>query len=105
MKEKGKANCRAAPSGCPAPIGSEWIYVRVEVLPADPGRVMLLNGLAEKTGSAPTPDLVPHTDPGAISFRHVRMVAKDQDDAYLKGWDLLPKPKPGAVCNDYVVPV
>ena len=29
--------------------------------------------------------------------------AKDVDEAYLNGWDLLPPPDAGAVCNDYVI--
>lgn len=85
------------------PVGSEFLYVRVEVLPADPGRVMLLNGLDEKTSGRPVADIVPHTDPGAISFKHARLTAADEDDAYLRGWDLLPTPKRGAAINDYAV--
>lgn len=83
----------------------EWLYVRVEVLPADPGRCMLLASLVEKTTGRPTADIVPHTDPGGISFQHVRLVANDEDDAYNQGWNLLPQPAQGSVCNDYVVQI
>lgn len=88
--------------GPPAPV-AEFIYIRAEVQPANPETVALLNGLVEKVGGQPTPDIVPHTDPGGISFRHARLFAVDQDEAYLLGWDLLPPPAAGAVINDYVV--
>ena len=81
----------------------KFLYVRAEVLPADPDRVMLLNSLVEHAGGRPTADVVPHTDPGGISFKHVQLAAADKDDAYLRGYDMLPAPKKGAVINDYVV--
>ncbi len=83
----------------------EWLYIRVEVLPADPERCMLLTALAEKTTGRPTADIVLHTDPGGISFQHVRLVANDEEDAYTQGWHLLPPPAKGSVCNDYVVQI
>lgn len=82
-----------------------WVYVRAEVLPADPRRVTLLNGLVEKTGGAPAPDVIPHTDPGAISFQHTFVWASSESDAYCFGGRVLDKlgRKPGSVMNDYVV--
>lgn len=85
------------------PTGSVFLYIRVEVMPADPGRVALMHGLLEDIGDPPAADTIPHTDPGSISFDHVELVALDEADAYRRGWTLLDPPRKGAVCNDYVV--
>jgi hypothetical protein len=80
----------------------EYIYVRAEVMPCDTGSASLLNTLAEAV-AGPQPDVIPDMHAGDISFRHCRLIAEDDDDAYARGWPLLGEPREGAVCNDYVV--
>jgi hypothetical protein len=81
----------------------KYICVRVEVGPADPDRVSLINSLIERYYWSPIPDVIPHTDPGAIEFCHAFLEADSEDDAYNRGPKLLPPRTPGTVVNDYVI--
>ncbi len=80
-----------------------WLYVQVHVEPADPERVNLMHGLAEKTGGPPVPDVIPHTDPGAITFRAAFVLAPTPEDAYTEALSV-PFPELPGVMNDWVVP-
>lgn len=80
-----------------------YIYIRVEVMPPDADRVALWQTLTEAATGNPVPDVIPHADPGGISFKHAFLFALDRDEAYSNGFDLLPPRKPGSVMNDYVV--
>ncbi len=84
-----------------------FVYVQCQVLPADPDRVNLLNGLVEKTTGQAQPDVVPHADPGGISFADVLVEAIDEETAYDEGYKALEatghERQPGAVMNDYVI--
>jgi hypothetical protein len=82
---------------------STFLYIRAQVAPANPSRASLLNTLAEVATGSPAPDIIPHTEPGAISFEHVRLEAADEEEAYDRGYELLPPPEPGSVMNDYVI--
>mgnify|MGYP001562528919 CR=1 FL=1 len=89
----------------PAAPGLDFLYIRAEVIATDPNLVMLTNGLAERADGQPRPDVVPPVHASCISFRHVRLIAKNEEDAYARGWSLLGDPPENAVCNDYVVPL
>jgi len=84
-----------------------YLYVQCQVLPANPESVSLLNGLVEKTSGQPQPDVIPHTDPGGISFAKMLVEASDEDEAYDSGFTLLEieghKRQEGAVMNDWVI--
>jgi hypothetical protein len=86
---------------------SLYLYVQVQVQPADSDRATLLNGLVEKVTGTPQLDLIPHTDPGAISFSSVLVEAASDDEAYDTGYIKLKasghKRGQNAVMNDYVV--
>lgn len=81
----------------------KYVYIRVEVLPASPEQILLNNSLQEKINQNILPDIIPHTDPSSILFKHAFVEADDIDDAYLFGYRELSKPQIGSVCNDYVV--
>lgn len=84
-----------------------YLYVQVQVQPADPDRVTLLNGLVEKATETPQPDVIPHTDPGAISFANVLVEAASDDEAYDVGYATMEagghERGQNAVMNDYVI--
>lgn len=84
-----------------------FVYVQVHVLPADPAAASLLNTLSEAATGNPVPDVIPHTDPSSISFRHCFITAADADEAYDVGYRELAskgvKCPENAVMNDYVV--
>lgn len=83
----------------------EFIYIRVDVLPADPKRYSALAGILEKISGQSVPDVIPHTDSGAISFKHCRLMAKNEEEAYDIGYKLLTPQEKGSVINDYVIKV
>lgn len=84
-----------------------YLYVQVQVQPADPDRVNLLNGLVEKATNTPQPDVVPHTDPGGISFSNVLVEASSHEEAYDVGYVKMEagghERGQNAVMNDYVI--
>ncbi len=84
-----------------------FVYVQCQVTAADPDRVNLLNGLVEKTTGQAQPDVVPHADPGSISFADVLIEAYDADTAYDEGHKALEatghKRQPNSAMNDYVI--
>ena len=84
---------------------NEYIYVRVEVGKADPVRYSTLAGIIEGISGSPAPDIIPHTDPGAIKIQHVRVMAESSEHAYNIGSTLLPDIKKGYVDKDYVIRV
>ena len=86
-----------------APNHRRFVYVRAQVAPPDPSRALLWQGLTEQATGHPVPDVIPHADPGGISFEHAFVCAEDEDDAYLLGHDALPPVTPGRVTNDYVI--
>lgn len=47
-----------------------YCIVEVQVFPADPGQATLLNTLVSTATGKEQPDVIPHTGPGDISFRH-----------------------------------
>jgi hypothetical protein len=65
----------------------------------------LLNTLIETTGGKIQPDIIPHTDPSSISFKHTFVEADNIDEAYTLGGIRLSPPQKGAVINDYVVKI
>jgi hypothetical protein len=82
-----------------------YLYVRAKVTPPCPHRSELFNTLLDKATDTPVPDVVPHADPGGISFSHCFVEAEDADDAYFQGGrsDQLPPRTPNTAMNDYVV--
>ena len=79
----------------------KYAYVSAIVQPPDPQVVSLFNSIAEQALGEPRPDVIPPCHPAGISFRHVLLDARDDDEAYCLGPKLLEWPQ-GAVCNDYV---
>jgi hypothetical protein len=92
-----------------------FLYVRAELRRPDPKRIGFFNVMKKiareagepMPGSDPAafdPDSIRSLDPGSIYFSHVQLVAEDEDEAYLIGFDLLPPLNPDTfLLNDLVI--
>jgi hypothetical protein len=95
--------------------GVTFLYVRAEIARPDPKRIEFFNVLKKiaREAGEPIPDIDPAAldlgsidalDPGSISFKHVQLVARDEDEAYAIGDGLLPALESDTiVANDYVI--
>jgi hypothetical protein len=91
-----------SPEGPKECEGETFLYIRVEVAQPNPVSTGAFNLLAGMVGAKPKLDTELH--PGCIGFRHVQLVAKDEEHAYAIGDGLLPALEPDTiVANDYVV--
>jgi hypothetical protein len=91
-----------SPEGPKECEGETFLYIRVEVAQPNPVSTGAFNLLAGMVGAKPKLDTELH--PGCIGFRHVQLVAKDEEHAYAIGDGLLPALEPDTiVANDYVI--